>query len=75
MDATHDFHEVASRAIAIGGIGRHAHDGTGSLVSSGPAVTRRSHVRQMRRSKMAWTKPAAVDMRYGFEINLYVAAR
>ena len=24
---------------------------------------------------MAWTKPAAVDMRYGFEINLYVAAR
>lgn len=25
--------------------------------------------------EMAWTKPAAVDMRYGFEINLYVAAR
>ncbi|MGQ0701173.1 MAG: pyrroloquinoline quinone precursor peptide PqqA [Panacagrimonas sp.] len=24
---------------------------------------------------MAWTKPAAVDTRYGFEINLYVAAR
>ncbi|WP_420466978.1 pyrroloquinoline quinone precursor peptide PqqA [Panacagrimonas sp.] len=24
---------------------------------------------------MAWTKPAAIDMRYGFEINLYVAAR
>ncbi|THD00705.1 coenzyme PQQ precursor peptide PqqA [Panacagrimonas perspica] len=24
---------------------------------------------------MAWTKPAAVDMRYGFEINLYIAAR
>lgn len=24
---------------------------------------------------MAWTKPAAVDMRYGFEINLYVGAR
>ncbi|QHS11610.1 pyrroloquinoline quinone precursor peptide PqqA [Sinimarinibacterium sp. NLF-5-8] len=24
---------------------------------------------------MAWTKPAAVDLRYGFEINLYVSAR
>ncbi|NKF21900.1 pyrroloquinoline quinone precursor peptide PqqA [Solimonas marina] len=24
---------------------------------------------------MAWTKPAAVDLRYGFEINLYISAR
>jgi coenzyme PQQ precursor peptide PqqA len=30
---------------------------------------------QLKEIIMAWTKPAAVDMRYGFEINLYVAAR
>lgn len=29
----------------------------------------------LRRIEMAWTKPAAVDLRYGFEINLYVSAR
>ena len=44
-------------------------------MSGGPAAARRSHVRNRKEIEMAWTKPAAVDMRYGFEINLYVAAR
>ena len=44
-------------------------------MSGGPAVARRSHPLEQKEIEMAWTKPAAVDMRYGFEINLYVAAR
>ncbi|MGH8517816.1 MAG: pyrroloquinoline quinone precursor peptide PqqA [Panacagrimonas sp.] len=45
-------------------------------MSGGPAAARRSHPRQqLKENNMAWTKPAAIDLRYGFEINLYVAAR
>ena len=28
-----------------------------------------------RRNNMAWTTPAATDMRFGFEITLYIASR
>jgi pyrroloquinoline quinone biosynthesis protein A len=28
-----------------------------------------------RRNKMAWTTPAATDMRFGFEITMYIANR
>jgi len=28
-----------------------------------------------RRNKMAWTTPAAQDMRFGFEITMYIANR
>jgi len=28
-----------------------------------------------RRHDMVWETPAAIDYRYGFEINLYIAAR
>ena len=28
-----------------------------------------------RRNNMAWTTPAATDMRFGFEITLYIANR
>ena len=28
-----------------------------------------------RRFKMAWTTPAAIDLRFGFEITMYIANR
>jgi len=32
-------------------------------------------VKLLRRIKMAWTTPAAQDMRFGFEITMYIANR
>lgn len=44
-----------------------------------PCGTRMSAVRcphvQSRRCLMQWTTPTATDLRFGFEITLYVAAR
>jgi coenzyme PQQ precursor peptide PqqA len=33
------------------------------------------YVNQPRRIKMAWTTPAATDLRFGFEITMYIANR
>ena len=40
-----------------------------------PATTGRRCETRERRFNMQWTTPTATDLRFGFEITLYVAAR
>lgn len=40
-----------------------------------PADTGRCRFHPPRRLSMQWTTPVATDLRFGFEITMYVAAR
>lgn len=59
---------------ALGGPGRARHHASREHTDSPrrhPATCHRSP----RRLHMQWTTPAATDLRFGFEITMYVAAR
>jgi len=64
--ATTHFHEVTSRSLR-------KHPGRVALILH--SQQRTALPSQPTRSITMWTKPAASDLRFGFEVTMYIAAR
>jgi pyrroloquinoline quinone biosynthesis protein A len=62
------FHELASHSPALAGI-------VWSVFRKALGTIHRNRRHRSRRYTMKWQTPAASDMRFGFEITMYIANR
>ena len=49
--------------------------GSGGIVETSPTPSRRANIHHTKETAMQWETPAFTDLRFGFEITMYIANR
>ena len=49
--------------------------GPGGIVETSPTPSRRANIYHTKETAMQWETPTFTDLRFGFEITMYIAAR